>query len=118
MCAKRLLTAAGKNRALVTGSRLAFCAARSGRSAPATSSEPASESQEPPHLRPHGGPTSLPANFFRRCDGDFLNSGAYLIVVVEGQAGAQGHLGGEQVSMGDLVDGPQLQSVPGWRWPG
>ena len=41
-----------------------------------------------------------PANFFRRCEGDFLNSGAYLIVAAEGGQRGHGNLGRELVSAG------------------
>lgn len=50
----------------------------------------------PPPLQPG----QSPANFFRRCEGDFLNSGAYLIVAAEGGPRGHGDLGRERVSAG------------------
>ena len=52
-------------------------------------------------LEAHSPPpaTASPANFFRRCEGDFLNSGAYLIVAAAGWRGVKGPWG-QQVSTG------------------
>lgn len=64
----------------------------------------------PPYKQPQQPLPCLPANFFRRCNGDFLISGEYLMVAADSGAGINyarktGHL-----STGDLK-----ASTPG-RW--
>ena len=64
-------------------------------------------------------PSQSPANFFRRCEGDFFNSGAYLIVAAEGGPRGHGNLGERTGQLGApawLAQDGGGQRGPGHTW--